>query len=262
MKWTALKSLAILFLLLPSLVSAADQGQVVQLWPQGIPGAEAATSPEGFSPSTAILPSHFDVVHNPAVYIFLPPREKANGMAVIVVPGGGHSWLNMANAWPIATWLNQQGIAAFVLKYPLAKARDSHYSIMGDEQPDTFRAIRVVRSRAREWNVSPSTVGAMGLSAGGELAALAETRFDAGDPSSSDPVAALAHGRISPSFSIQARTATPSPVSPAIRRRPFWGAPTTTARMPPPQRSCICGCTSRAFRLRSMSTRGAGTTSP
>jgi endo-1,4-beta-xylanase len=53
---------------------------------------------------------------------------------------------------------------------------------------DTQRALRVVRSRAREWNIDPERIGVMGFSAGGQLAALAGMRFDRGDAAAADPV--------------------------------------------------------------------------
>jgi acetyl esterase/lipase len=54
--------------------------------------------------------------------------------------------------------------------------------------PDAARAMRTVRTRAKEWGVDPSRIGFMGFSAGGEVAALIETRFDAGNDSSTDPI--------------------------------------------------------------------------
>ncbi|MGH9666564.1 MAG: alpha/beta hydrolase, partial [Bryobacteraceae bacterium] len=113
----------------------------------------------------------------------------ANGAAVVVAPGGGHSQLVIdKEGWDIADWLNKNGIAAFVLKYRLARAKDSHYTVVGDALPDAARAMRTVRRRAKEWGVDPARIGFMGFSAGGEVAALIETRFDSGNDSSADPI--------------------------------------------------------------------------
>jgi acetyl esterase/lipase len=121
-------------------------------------------------------------VHYPSIYVFLPPKEKANGMAVVVAPGGGHSQLVIdKEGWEIADWLNRNGIAGFVLKYRLARAPGSHYTVERDALADAARAMRMVRSRAAEWGVDPARIGFMGFSAGGEVAALIETRFDAGN---------------------------------------------------------------------------------
>jgi endo-1,4-beta-xylanase len=79
-------------------------------------------------------------------------------------------------------------MAAFVLKYRLARAEGSKYTVEEHALADTARAMRLVRSRAKEWDVNPALIGVMGFSAGGELAALIETRFDAGDSAAGDPL--------------------------------------------------------------------------
>uniref|UniRef100_Q01Z09 Putative endo-1,4-beta-xylanase B n=1 Tax=Solibacter usitatus (strain Ellin6076) TaxID=234267 RepID=Q01Z09_SOLUE len=171
-------------------MSGAERGEEIRLWPNGAPGSVKETAPEVFAASdNPKLPKQFTVVHYPSVYAFLPPKEKANGMAVVIAPGGGHSQLVIAKeGWDIAEWMNNQGIAAFVLKYRLAKAKDSHYTVERDALADTTRAMRLVRSRAKEFGVDPARIGFIGFSAGGYLAALIETRFDAGNDSSPDPI--------------------------------------------------------------------------
>ena len=168
----------------------SQRGEEIRLWPHGAPGSEKETAPEVFAPAdNPKLPKQFTVVHYPSVYAFLPPREKANGMAVIIAPGGGHSQLVIGKeGWDIAEWFNSHGIAAFVLKYRLAKAKDSHYTVEGDALNDSARALRLVRSRAREFAIDPARIGFIGFSAGGYLAALIETRFDAGAPTAADPI--------------------------------------------------------------------------
>jgi endo-1,4-beta-xylanase len=80
------------------------------------------------------------------------------------------------------------GIAAFVLKSRLAHTPGFNYRVDVESLQDAQRAIRTLRSRAREWNLKPDKIGIMGFSAGGEISALVETRFDAGKPDSMDPV--------------------------------------------------------------------------
>ncbi len=152
-------------------------GQEIRLWPNGAPGSEGETAPEvSQASSNSKLPKSFSVVHYPSIFVFLPPSDRKNGMAVVVAPGGGHSQLVIEKeGWQIADWLNKNGIAAFVLKYRLAKAKGSHYTVMGDEFADTARAVRMVRSHANEWGLDSKRIGFMGFSAGGELAALIET---------------------------------------------------------------------------------------
>ncbi len=183
------RSPALLVLLCAS-AFAIDRGEEIRLWPKGAPGSEKETAQEVFEAApNSKLPKRFTVVHYPSIYVFLPPKEKANGAAMVVAPGGGHSQLVIdKEGWEIADWLNQNGIAAFVLKYRLARAPGSHYSVAGDALADSARAMRTVRCRAAEWGVDPARIGFIGFSAGGELTALIETRFDAGNSSAADPV--------------------------------------------------------------------------
>ena len=173
-----------------SVAFGIERGDEVRLWPNGAPGSEKETAAEVFTPSdNPKLPKNFTVVHYPSIYVFLPEKQKATGMAMVIAPGGGHSQLVIdKEGWEIANWCNQRGIAAFVLKYRLARAKDSHYTVAGDALADASRAMRTVRARAREWGVNPARIGFIGFSAGGEVAALMETRFDAGNDSSSDPI--------------------------------------------------------------------------
>jgi endo-1,4-beta-xylanase len=169
---------------------AIERGEEIRLWANGAPGSEGETAAEVFeSAASGKLPKKFTVVHYPSIYVFLPSKEKANGAAVVVAPGGGHSQIVIGKeGWEIADWLNENGITAFVLKYRLARAPGSHYTVAGEALADSARAMRTVRSRAGEWGVDPARIGFMGFSAGGELAALIETRFDPGNFSAADPV--------------------------------------------------------------------------
>ena len=116
------------FILLSSAALAIERGEEFRLWPKGAPGAEHETAPEVFQASdNPKLPARFTVVHYPSIYVFLPPKVKANGMTVVIAPGGGHSQLVIGKeGWDIADWLNQNGIAGVVLKYRLARAVNSH----------------------------------------------------------------------------------------------------------------------------------------
>lgn len=115
-------------------------------------------------------------VHNPSIKPYLP--SKPTGFGVVIAPGGGHRELwTTHEGHNIAQWLSERGVAAFVLKYRLARDKDSNYTIEGDAFDDTKQALALVRQRAGEWMVEPAKVGVMGFSAGGELAALAGTRF-------------------------------------------------------------------------------------
>jgi endo-1,4-beta-xylanase len=92
----------------------------------------------------------------------------------------------------VAEFLADHGIAAFILKYRLAHQPGSTYTVEGDELADAQRAIRLVRSRAEEWQINPHRIGVLGFSAGGELALLTGTRFEDGQATAAD-----AAGRVS-----------------------------------------------------------------
>jgi endo-1,4-beta-xylanase len=138
--------------------------------------ASAPGAPEKWNPSTDGF-HRITNIHKPSMFVFLPPKEKANGAAVVICPGGGHRYLVMdLEGSLVAERLNAMGIAAFVLKSRLSRAEGSTYQTDVHALQDAQRAIRTIRSRASEWNVDPGRVGIMGFSAGGEIAALAATR--------------------------------------------------------------------------------------
>jgi acetyl esterase/lipase len=163
----------------------------VQLWPNNAPGSLGdPTVGETWNPSTDGFHRVTNIDH-PSIVAFLPPKAEANGLAVVICPGGGHAYLVMdLEGSMVAERLNSMGIAAFVLKSRLARAPGSKYTVLDHSLPDAQRAIRLIRSRAREWNIKTDHVGIMGFSAGGEIAALAETKFDV-DAKTSDPIDSL-----------------------------------------------------------------------
>jgi endo-1,4-beta-xylanase len=164
------------------------QQPVVTLWPHGAPGSEGKTAQE----KVRITPQGEHIVssvHRPSITVYLPAAGKATGVGVLVIPGGGHSeiWIDH-EGYSVAAWLSEHGVAAFVLKYRLAREAGSTYTVDGTELQDAQRAMRLIRSRASEWSVDPQRLGVIGFSAGGELAALVGTRYEAGLPGSADPI--------------------------------------------------------------------------
>ena len=146
---------------------AAAEDRVELLWPGEAPGAIGNEEAD-----------------KPSLTIFLPPVGRATGTAVVVCPGGGYSSVAVENEGkPIAQWLNSMGIAAFVLRYRIGP-RYGHPAPLLDVQ----RAIRTVRQRAKEFGVSPDSIGVWGFSAGGHFASSASTHFDRGDPGAAAPI--------------------------------------------------------------------------
>jgi endo-1,4-beta-xylanase len=167
------------------------------LWAGGAPGYEGRRDePERVDwrqEPDIVFPVTFNI-HNPSLTPFLPAPGKATGAAVIVAPGGGDMFLTMdREGYDTGRWLADHGVAAFVLKYRLARDRagNSPYRVEVEALADTLRSIRTVRARAPEWGVDPARVGFLGFSAGGELAALAMSRYDAGNPAAADPIERL-----------------------------------------------------------------------
>lgn len=173
---------ALLVLVSPSFALA--EPLVVGLWPGAPPGPPAkVTGPEinQTKPEDNLIAGRplirLGNVNAPEVHVFLPTKEKANGSAVVICPGGGFSIL----AWDlegteVASWLNEKGIAALVVKY---RVPTREYDVPGKWQGpvmDTQRALSLARSHTADWGLDSRRVGVMGFSAGGETAALAAVR--------------------------------------------------------------------------------------
>jgi endo-1,4-beta-xylanase len=168
----------------PPAPAPSPPAPVVVLWPAGAPGSEAKRN----LPETPVG-GNLAGIHNPSLTVFLPEAGHATGSAVVILPGGGHRLLVVEKeGFTVARWLAAHGIAAFVLKYRLAREAGSTYRVDVESLQDVQRALRVVRSRAGAWGIDAARVGVMGFSAGGELAALSAMRFDPGAPGSADPI--------------------------------------------------------------------------
>lgn len=158
----------VLFLVLGTSLLMAQKVEL--LWPGGAPGALGSEDRD-----------------KPSITIRLADSAKANGTAVIVCPGGGYGNLAMDHEGAqVAAWLNNLGVSAFILKYRLGPIYH-HPAPLQDAQ----RAIRTVRSRAKEFAIDPNRIGIWGFSAGGHLASTTGTHFDDGQSSASDPVERL-----------------------------------------------------------------------
>jgi len=136
------------------------------LWPDGAPGAGGTNDDD-----------------IPALTVFLPEKTNAPVAAMVICPGGGYARLAPHEGRDYARWLNDQGIAGFVLKYRLGP--QYHHPAM---LQDAARALRIVRARAGEWGVDPRRIGIMGSSAGGHLASTLLTHFDDGNASAPDAI--------------------------------------------------------------------------
>lgn len=120
----------------------------------------------------------------PTLTVFDPQPGTANGSAVIIFPGG--AYLNLAanlEGRQFADWFTVRGFRAFILQYRLT----GNGYVLPVPLLDARRAIQLVRSRARDYQIDPNRIVVIGSSAGGHLAALAGTQFVQGNPDASDP---------------------------------------------------------------------------
>lgn len=153
--------------------------ETIDLWSKGAPARSAASLIETVDErSTDRLVTDRAVygVTRPRMAVFRPDRP--NGAAVMITPGGGYKWVVVdKEGYEIARWLSARGFTAFVLFYRLPG--EGWSSGPDTSLADAQRAIRLIRSRARNFTIDPERVAAMGFSAGGHLCADLGARFAA-----------------------------------------------------------------------------------
>jgi len=177
------KLLPLLLILNTSLAWAQNPVQI-SLWEKGAPGFENLRDIPEQSKDYWVKN-----INNPSITAYFPKKELANGTAIVLCPGGGHRLLvyNSEGVEP-AKFFNTLGITVFVLKYRLARDTNSPYTIEIHARQDGERAMKLVRSRAREWGLNPNKIGMMGFSAGGEVVDLVSFNQNPINPKNPDPV--------------------------------------------------------------------------
>ena len=159
--------------------------QTVPIWNGVAPGSQDWTQHESIVKDTPLGTVAFNVV-TPTLTAYLPDSKKATGTGVIVAPGGACIALTLSlEGESIARWLQQRGIAAFVLAYRTMEKRGQGIPPDLNEDvackwgmADGIQALKVVRERAAQWHVSPRKVGFLGFSAGGMVASAAVLQND------------------------------------------------------------------------------------
>ncbi|MGI8510214.1 MAG: alpha/beta hydrolase [Gemmatimonadaceae bacterium] len=144
----------------------------MDIWPDVAPGSEHWTQKERTIQNTPLGAVTFNVV-TPTLTAYLPERAKATGTGVIIAPGGAFVALAIElEGTNTARWLQQRGIAAFVLKYRIIEKRQDGIPSMDMDTAgrygiaDGIQALKVVRQHAAEWGLSPDKIGFLGFSAG------------------------------------------------------------------------------------------------
>jgi acetyl esterase/lipase len=162
-----------------------EGGERIPLYTGAVPGSENASGEEMTYHSDIFQTRVVTNVSTPTLEAFLP--ENGNGAAVVIAPGGGFHALSIdSEGNDVARWLNERGVAAFVLRYRLVPGGEDVVAELVKKTPeqaqldmasvaplagaDGLAAMRLVRSRAEEFGVDAQRIGFMGFSAGGTVA--------------------------------------------------------------------------------------------
>ena len=177
-------------------------GQVFKekVWPNGPPdqikheSEETVTNRDNYQNQLGYNRS-YEYVSVPEITVYLPAKEKSNGMAAVICPGGGFGRVTIdREGYNIAKALNEKGIAGIVLKYRTKpKEPKSAYPAVADLK----RTMKIVRSNAEQWNINPQKIGMIGFSAGGHLVATVGANYDNGNINDAD---IIEHFSCRPSF--------------------------------------------------------------
>jgi acetyl esterase/lipase len=147
-------------------LNALSQEKIL-LYPNGPKDSNELVVAESFRDPEFIIN-----ISEPRMIAFPAAKEKANGTAVLICPGGGYSGVSqIKEGSEFARWFNEMGVSAFVLYYRMP---NGHYAIPLE---DAQTAMSIIRKRAKEWNINKNKIGVMGFSAGGHLASTVGTHF-------------------------------------------------------------------------------------
>lgn len=164
-------------------VWCSNASDSVLLWPATPPGESRLIKypPETTKPGDRLVGgrpvTRTSYVSDPAITLYKPSGDREAGAAVVVCPGGGYGILAIdLEGTEVCHWLNSLGVTGVLLKYrvPPQKGVPPYVAPLQDVQ----RALGLVRFHAGEWHIDPKRIGIIGFSAGGDLSALASTRFE------------------------------------------------------------------------------------
>jgi acetyl esterase/lipase len=171
------------FALIPCYSVASEPSKVIELWngpapgDKGDVGEEADTTKPTDRPVAGKPVIRLGHVSKPTISVYRPSAAKDTGAAVVVCPGGAYQILAMdLEGTEVCDWLNSIGVTGVLLKYRVPKRAglEKHTAALQDAQ----RALGIVRSHAKEWNLDPKRIGILGFSAGGHLAAALSNNYE------------------------------------------------------------------------------------
>lgn len=153
-------------------VAQAATPTVVDLWPASVTADAPTRGPERSGTEGKGLGAVSNI-SRARMAIYQPAHP--NGTAVVIMGGGGYFRIQISNeSLPVARWLNALGVTAAVLYYRLPSDGWKAVAPFQDGQ----RAVRLLRAHASDYGIDPHKIGVLGMSAGGNLAGITETRFD------------------------------------------------------------------------------------
>lgn len=176
--WKTCLTAALVLSTWSALAAPLHTKDVINLWPGVAPGSDTSTatltvterSKVPYWPDRALTG-----IKTPTLTAFVP--DKPNGITVIVAPGGAYSRIAIdKESSEMARWLNPYGVTVLLLQYRLPA--EGHQNGADVPLEDAQRAMRIVRSHAKEWGLDPNRIGFLGCSAGGHLASSLGAEFD------------------------------------------------------------------------------------
>ena len=162
-----MKQIFYLFILSFMITNVGFSQETIKLYTNGPKESNELTIPENYRDSGFLMN-----ISEPRMLAFPAPKEKANGTAVLICPGGGYSGVAFRHEGKdFAKWFNELGVSAFVLYYRMP---NGHTLV---PLTDAQTALAIIHKRAKEWNIDKKKIGIMGFSAGGHLASTVGTHF-------------------------------------------------------------------------------------
>ncbi|MBP5284256.1 MAG: alpha/beta hydrolase [Treponema sp.] len=162
-----------------SMMLAAFTQEKIWLWPKKTgPGSEKVKieQKEEERGGAKVHDRAISGVTQPYMEVYRPSGQST-GQAVLIIPGGTYQRVVYdKEGVDYVKAYNEAGITCFVLVY--RTPNDGHKNRETVSLQDAQRAMRIIRSRAKEFGIDENKTGVMGSSAGGHVAASLATRYD------------------------------------------------------------------------------------